>query len=388
VRKFAILLIAALLISIPAFAIGNQPVAEHTAVVAAGLIDNTSTETVVTVEVTAEVDEQNLTDTVEGEEIASDEIAASPEPAAEEPAPVKTTAVEPVAKVAVVSTPAPVEAKVVPVSIVTVAPAAPVIAETAPAVEEKPVLLTPPAPVVVTADMPLIDTSKASQGIVTINYSGTAKARLEVRKGDAKYYYNLYKGQENFPLQLGSGQYTITVFENTTDNRYRAADRSIIDVSISTANSVFLASVQEIKWSEQSLATAKARQLTSSLSTDREKFEAIYRFVVANVDYDTPKLATLTSTYLPSIDQTLTSGKGICYDHASLMAAMLRSLGIPAKLVKGYASTVQGYHAWNEVYVDGQWLIVDASVDAQRRARGAEITMIKSSDVYKKTLEF
>ena len=187
---------------------------------------------------------------------------------------------------------------------------------------------------------------------------------------------------------MGNGQYTVTVFENTTDNRYRAVGRSVIDVVMANPNAVFLASIQEIKWTESSLAVSRARQITSGLTTDRQKFEAVYRFVVNNIDYDTPKLATLTSTYLPNVDETLTSGKGICYDHASLMAAMLRSLGIPTKLVKGYATTVQGYHAWNEVYVDGEWLIVDASVDAQRRARGAQITMIKTADVYRKTLEF
>ena len=44
------------------------------------------------------------------------------------------------------------------------------------------------------------------------------------------------------------------------------------------------------------------------------------------------------------------SGKGICFDYASLMAGLLRSQGIPTKLVVGYSGTA--YHAWISVYLD------------------------------------
>jgi hypothetical protein len=225
-------------------------------------------------------------------------------------------------------------------------------------------------------------------GVITVNRLAVAAARLEVRRGDVKYYYNLYPGQENFPLQLGSGQYTITVFEHIEGNRYRAANRIRVEVQIAEQNAVYLNSVQEIKWNEDSLAVLKAAELVEGLKSDREKFMALYNYVVANVDYDYDKLKALTSTYLPDIDETLESGKGICYDHASLLAAMLRSQNIPAKLAKGYTSNVQGFHAWNEVYLDGEWHIVDASVDAQLRARKSRIITFKSNTVYQKTQEF
>ena len=38
---------------------------------------------------------------------------------------------------------------------------------------------------------------------------------------------------------------------------------------------------------------------------------------------------------------------------SAMAAAMLRSQGVPTKLVIGYAD--QTYHAWNEVYLDGGW---------------------------------
>ena len=39
---------------------------------------------------------------------------------------------------------------------------------------------------------------------------------------------------------------------------------------------------------------------------------------------------------LPSVDETLKTKKGICFDYAALMTAMLRSQGIPTKLEIGY----------------------------------------------------
>ncbi len=49
------------------------------------------------------------------------------------------------------------------------------------------------------------------------------------------------------------------------------------------------------------------------------------------------------------------TGKGICLDYASLMTALLRSQGVPAKLVVGYAGSA--YHAWISVYLaETGWL--------------------------------
>ena len=48
----------------------------------------------------------------------------------------------------------------------------------------------------------------------------------------------------------------------------------------------------------------------------------------------------------------LAQKKGICFDYAALMTAMLRSQDIPTKLVVGYTGNL--YHAWINVYLEGQ----------------------------------
>lgn len=59
---------------------------------------------------------------------------------------------------------------------------------------------------------------------------------------------------------------------------------------------------------------------------------------------------------IPSALEILNTMKGDCNEHSTLFAAMARSIGIPAKIVAGLVYQDDGfyYHAWNEVYIDGQ----------------------------------
>ena len=55
------------------------------------------------------------------------------------------------------------------------------------------------------------------------------------------------------------------------------------------------------------------------------------------------------------MDETLQEKTGICFDYAALMTAMLRTQGIPTRLVIGYAGEL--YHAWISVYIkDVGWI--------------------------------
>ena len=56
-------------------------------------------------------------------------------------------------------------------------------------------------------------------------------------------------------------------------------------------------------------------------------------------------------------EDLLAQKKGICFDYAALMTAMLRSQDIPTKLVVGYTGNL--YHAWINVYLEGQgWVVI------------------------------
>ena len=98
--------------------------------------------------------------------------------------------------------------------------------------------------------------------------------------------------------------------------------------------------------------------------------KAIYDYVCGAIKYDTAKATSVSSGYLPDPDETLRTGKGICFDYASLAAAMLRSQGIPTKIIFGYVAPDNLYHAWNMFYTEESgWVTVSFEVSADTWTR-------------------
>ncbi|MEZ6100068.1 MAG: transglutaminase-like domain-containing protein [Pirellulaceae bacterium] len=63
--------------------------------------------------------------------------------------------------------------------------------------------------------------------------------------------------------------------------------------------------------------------------------------------------------------EVVRSREGDCSEHAVLLAAICRAQGLPARVVVGmiYDDLIRGfvYHTWNEVWVGGRWVPVDAT---------------------------
>ncbi|MDL2235768.1 transglutaminase-like domain-containing protein [Christensenellaceae bacterium OttesenSCG-928-L17] len=139
--------------------------------------------------------------------------------------------------------------------------------------------------------------------------------------------------------------------------------------SLANKNSRYLGAGKEISFKQGDAVSLKAEELTSGKKTTEEKAMAIYSYIVKNFSYDYNlynKIVTKKVTrYTPNPNKILPSKVGICYDIASLYAAMCRSVGIPTKMIKGNAKIVGGYHAWNAVYDDatGKWISMDLTVD-------------------------
>jgi len=106
-----------------------------------------------------------------------------------------------------------------------------------------------------------------------------------------------------------------------------------------------------------------SRDLVGDMTDEEKIAKACYRFVVRNVGYDLEKAKSVKSGYLPDADETLETGKGICFDYSVLLAVMLRSQGIPTRVMIGMVSPENLYHAWNTVYLNGEWVWMDATLD-------------------------
>lgn len=240
-----------------------------------------------------------------------------------------------------------------------------------------------------------IDTGNSSKGYVTVSCNNPSGGKLKVmiEANGGKYTYDLSNTgkSENFPLQLGNGSYKISLLENTSGSSYKLVTAENVNVNISNANAVYLNSIQNVNWGVSSKAVAKAKEVTASASDPKAKAQLLWDYMIKNNKYDYKKLAGLPNNYVPFPDSTLTAKTGICYDFSSLYAAMLRSQGTPAKLVKGYApKNAQGYHAWNEVYDSsaGKWIIVDTTYDLQVVAKNAKVGLEKNSADFQKVYEY
>ncbi|NHB84051.1 transglutaminase family protein [Tessaracoccus sp. HDW20] len=81
--------------------------------------------------------------------------------------------------------------------------------------------------------------------------------------------------------------------------------------------------------------------------------------------------------YLPGFSRgidgaldTYLTRSGVCRDFAHLVVAFLRGRNMPARFVSVYAPGLRpmDFHAVAEVYVDGRWLLLDATGLASREA--------------------
>ena len=84
------------------------------------------------------------------------------------------------------------------------------------------------------------------------------------------------------------------------------------------------------------------------------------------VAYTNSLLSYRTNYAVGSVVTALERGYGECTDFADLFTTLARSLGLAARPVYGIAYRDGGrpkfmFHAWNEVYINDQWISVDAT---------------------------
>jgi len=206
-----------------------------------------------------------------------------------------------------------------------------------------------------------IDASNCAEGYVMVKYTGdAAKVRMliETPAGNTYNYLMNLDGQYRvYPLSEGSGTYKIGVYENLHDDQYAAAFTQSVSVTLKDEYSAFLYPNAYVNFNASSKAVKKGQELAASADSDLDVVSNVYEYITENVTYDYDKAETVQSGYVPTVDDTLETGTGICFDYASLMGAMLRSQGIPTRLEIGYAGTE--YHAWISVYLKEQGWVDD-----------------------------
>jgi hypothetical protein len=105
-----------------------------------------------------------------------------------------------------------------------------------------------------------------------------------------------------------------------------------------------------------------ARKAVGSETDPWKKALLIERWVNANMKIQNFSEAMATADH---VARTL---EGDCTEYAMLAAAMCRAVGVPSRTALGFVyvdatkAPVFGYHMWTEVYVQGQWIDLDATL--------------------------
>ncbi len=171
----------------------------------------------------------------------------------------------------------------------------------------------------------------------------------------------------NIPLLAGSQEYVVDIAPIVTDaetdlvNDLTNEKWDIIEnarltarfnAEIADLESLWLLSHVKCDYENSPNACAKAAELTKNCKTDAEKITAIFEYVSKTISYDNAlynnektRIKAGESAYNVyaerdlNPDSILESKKGVCEHYAALMAAMLRSQGIPCKVCVGSAYT-------------------------------------------------
>lgn len=196
--------------------------------------------------------------------------------------------------------------------------------------------------------------------------------KLLIIKDNEKKWYELPlqegKFDEEIWLTMGKGKYTAAIMIHETERKYSYGPKITVE-NVEEVNR-FLVPAKHIE-SEDNKIRQLAEKIIKDKGNDREKAKAIYDWVTENILYDYDKyLKHQEGNYDNEYGalHTLKTKKGVCYDFATLTAALGRAAGLQTKVVKGQASNAyySGYHAWNEVYLQNEekWILLDTTFAA------------------------
>lgn len=241
----------------------------------------------------------------------------------------------------------------------------------------------------VRCDAAVVDHSNTEDGYIMVHYFGETDKRLKVllEGPNTTYNYNLPQGQWTvLPLSDGDGTYQAGIYRNVSGSEYAMVMLAEFEVTLKDEFAPFLRPNQYVNYLAAPNTVTRGAELCAQLTHPLDKVAAVYDYVVQNIHYDDEKAASVQSGYLPDLDEILQIQKGICFDYAALMTAMLRSQEVPCKLVVGYAGSI--YHAWISVWTEEDGWIDEAIFFDGHVWKRMDPTFVSSAEDRQEILDF
>ena len=217
-------------------------------------------------------------------------------------------------------------------------------------------------------------------------YSQPADDRsyYDLKKGEVCYLAcTSFKGQASYKVSIkkvtvkevyANKDHAFSVRKSTKASTAATAQaKTSIDYlnKIYTPNQSFATQINHADQQDIAAFKKMAEVITKGCQTEKEKVEAITRWVKKNIKYD-----TTVSSYSTEVFQ---SRKGDCQGMSMLIADFCRSLGMPAAYASGWKADLTMWtiddlyhsydrhkfagHGWDMIYFDGKWHMYDVLFD-------------------------
>lgn len=197
---------------------------------------------------------------------------------------------------------------------------------------------------------------------------------------------NIMAGNYTMNIEKYYTDPTITISEAFSEAMYQnpyadIADDYIGDISLNgtilTINMSGISKEDLMKRQQLLLDQTKTvvSQVTNSSMTDRQKALALNQWLIdyASYDHDALQAYENSTTVQERLDVfkkfqfawnglgTAVYTKGVCESYAEAFKALADLAGIKAIYVSGTDNVSGGGHAWNKVFIDGKWQVVDVT---------------------------
>lgn len=212
----------------------------------------------------------------------------------------------------------------------------------------------------------------APLGYVYLAAAGDVPLVMDMQNGDKHHQLLMPDDGEWQPvlLTLGAGKYKLSVYEaGLYDWPIRLLFETFFEMESAPADTqLALLSSLHTNMDANPGTVALAQSLCKNAKTDLEKITLLWDWLMKHASYDKKLAKSIQYSEIPDSDAFLRGEKGICSDYAAFLAVGLRAVGVPTKHIYGKNLRTGNQHAWNEVYLDGRWQIIDATM-AQSRSK-------------------
>ena len=238
-------------------------------------------------------------------------------------------------------------------------------------------------------DKLVVYTSHADEGYVMVKPPQTkTKMKFTVETGGTKLQYDIdgtkqknADGSQHYeviPLQLGRTNYTLTLWRQVDGKKYGKIGQVKVSANMQDELRCFLYPNQYVDYTPDSPCVKKAIELCDGMTDQAQIFNTIKTYVLKNFQYDFIKSVTVagSSGLLPNIEECWEKKMGICQDLSALTCAMLRSQGVPARLIIGQLGSGTA-HAWVLAVVNGEDVFFDPTAELNASNKSETYTTLR-----------